>query len=123
MFWLFLAAYIVSSQGQAFQYDENLAVRMTEYSFAAYGDYYSIRGWNCSCCSLVKGVTNVETFGNSQEDLFGFVATDPQLGKVISFRGTVDLENWITNLKFAKSSPYGNDPAVKVIKSCIYSFC
>merc|ERR1711916_150652 len=88
---------------------------MTEYSFAAYRNVFDLKAWNCSsCCTLIPGVRNISTFGNPQRDLFGFVATDPDLGTIISFRGTVDLENWLTNLKVAESSPYGNDPKVKV---------
>jgi len=33
---------------------------------------------------------------------------------VISFRGSSELENWITNLQFSKTEPYQNDPNVGV---------
>lgn len=57
--------------------------------------------WNCPYCSnaAVKGVKPVMEITNVTTDTHGYVAVDDLNSVVyIVYRGTVDLQNWITNL-------------------------
>ncbi len=113
-------------------YDESLARRMCEYSFAAYqwpDTYNNVLDWNCSgCCPLLSGVSNVAIFVNSSEAAFGFVVgSDAVLSHgggsnttvttaVVAFRGTLvnDLTNWVEDLSIARTSPYKGNSTVRV---------
>jgi len=100
-------------------YDASLSQTMCTYSFAAYqvpSDYWNINGWNCSgCCPLLTNVQQAKFFNNPQTDVFGYVAYDTSLSAVVlAFRGTVDLENWISNLNFSTMTPFPNNPNVQV---------
>ena len=64
----------------------------------AYEPIASINAWSCSECKSFK-VENVKGFNNAGGDLQGFTAFSVDLnGIVVSFRGSSNIQNWITNL-------------------------
>lgn len=81
--------------------EERLIQRMVGFSAAAYCSDKSLRAWNCRHCPAGAEFVNVRsefTTGGR-----GFVAVDHATKSiVISFRGSINLRNWVTNLDMLK---------------------
>lgn len=93
------------------KYDDIIAKRNLQLAAATYCSTDKIQSWNCVHC--VPGIT-------VQDAIIGdtniIVASDDiQNATVFAFRGSVDIENWISNFEFEFTSPY-SDPAIKVHK-------
>jgi hypothetical protein len=86
-------------------FDSSLAKTFATYSYAAYCTEDAINAWNCKYCQAVDNKFHATAILNQGTETQGFVGTSNG-NIVVAFRGTTDLTNWITNLKFAKSSPY-----------------
>jgi len=77
------------------------------YSYAAYCPSSAIESWNCYFCTYnstdTRGFVVVSTFSDSLTGGFGFVG---YVGTtvVVSFRGSVDIENWILNIDVVQTS-------------------
>jgi len=97
-------------------YDENMARSYIYYSSVAYCENKTkILTWNCAPCSKNKNFTPYKTFYDPSTHTFGYMGyTDKDI--VISFKGTdpKDIKNWITNLNFAKQTPYKKVPNAAV---------
>ncbi|CAM9453025.1 unnamed protein product, partial [Ectocarpus sp. 12 AP-2014] len=86
--------------GQHFEYDEDLGKLAVIYSSAAYD---RVEEWvfaNPACNEQTKGFVFVESFVGEHTDAFGFVGVDA-VGEriVVAFKGTTDLQDWVTNLR------------------------
>jgi len=86
-------------------YDENQAELFANLATAAYCGYpktsqASLEAWNCGpACDAVPGMTDVrQIIQQENNDAFAFVGK-LQGQCVLSFRGTSDLEGWMTDLK------------------------
>lgn len=92
-------------------YDENIAKRNLQLAAATYCDQDEIQNWDCVHC--VSGVELKQTiFGNTNI----IIADDlVQNATVFAFRGSADIQNWISNLEFEFTAPY-SDPTIKVHK-------
>ncbi|KAJ3311869.1 hypothetical protein HDV04_003609 [Boothiomyces sp. JEL0838] len=59
--------------------------------------------WNCTTCHPELQTTDIYPVGNFDDNAFGFVAySKPIESIVLSFRGTRNFKNWISDLRFAK---------------------
>ncbi|CAN0100888.1 unnamed protein product [Ectocarpus sp. 6 AP-2014] len=86
--------------GQHFEYDEDLGKLAVIYSSAAYD---RVEEWvfaNPACNEQTKGFVFVESFVGEHTDAFGFVGVDT-VGEriVVAFKGTTDVQDWVTNLR------------------------
>lgn len=62
----------------------------------------NLANWTCTRCS-VEVHERPRLFGDFENGVFGYAAYNPSKEFVIvSFRGTRNLNNWISNLKIAK---------------------
>ena len=85
-------------------YDPQTSLELARFSDVAYESKAAIQAWTCSgSCSSLQGVFSPQAFENSSD--FGFIAYSSVLDAiVVSFRGSNNLADWITNLAFAKTS-------------------
>ncbi|KAJ3322395.1 hypothetical protein HDV06_003132 [Boothiomyces sp. JEL0866] len=59
--------------------------------------------WNCTTCHPELQTTDISTVGNFDDNAFGYVAYSKPIESIIlSFRGTRNFKNWISDLRFAK---------------------
>ncbi|KAJ3278315.1 hypothetical protein HK104_002454 [Borealophlyctis nickersoniae] len=74
----------------------------TKFSAAAYCTPNQIRDWKCRTCPD-NTLQDIQYFG-SYWTMQGFVAVYPARQTIlISFRGSINIPNWIANLKLAKT--------------------
>ena len=92
-------------------YDENIAKRNLQLAAATYCGQDEIQNWDCVHC--VPGIELKQTiFGNTNI----IIAYDlVQNATVFAFRGSADIQNWISNLELEFTAPY-SDPSIKVHK-------
>lgn len=85
-------------------YSTIMANDMAHFSGIAYESQASIDGWKCGACSKYA-VRNQKSFYSSSANIQGFGAYyTKEHAVVISFRGSVDIKNWIFNLDTAAVS-------------------
>jgi predicted lipase len=83
-------------------YRTKLASQLTYISAISYETQAAIESWNCNHCSKIK-VLQPKVVSNGS--VYGFTGYSPDIGSiVVTFRGSVDLSNWILNLKTARTS-------------------
>lgn len=92
-------------------FDWRVARFWKEFGSAAYCPTNLIASWTCASCvsPALKSFSLLGSVSNPPANLFGFVGIMIVGGKpaiVVSFRGTLgpDLNNWVTNLKFLKTT-------------------
>ncbi|KAM9994567.1 hypothetical protein ACTFIZ_007726 [Dictyostelium cf. discoideum] len=96
------------------------AFQLLMYSYSTYCEPDQITNWNCPYCaynSSVVPLSMVQLIDHDPTQTFGYIGvTADKESIVISFRGTnmESLENWITNLNFAKTEPYPAFPGALV---------
>ncbi|EGC37629.1 hypothetical protein DICPUDRAFT_149721 [Dictyostelium purpureum] len=97
-----------------FKYDQNEALQYLIFSYAAYCSGNDIQTWNCTTCqnpqikdfNIVSSIFNITT--NTQAYV-GYLSDQV----VVSFRGSMDVQSWITNFQFLQT-PYEPYPSAKV---------
>jgi len=94
-------------------FDETEAIKFVHLSGAAYCTSSSISAWSCKQCNSVPGFTPLKVF-NIGKNLQGFYGRLSDGTNLISFRGTDDVEDWITNLDILKVAPYPEYPSAHV---------
>jgi len=76
-----------------------------------------IADWSCYWCTNPDAtqLTVTNFFEDTRTNTFGYLGFTPN-EIIIAFRGTepASITNWITDLKFAKTTPYKNMPDVRV---------
>jgi len=84
------------------------------YSYAAYCPESAVSSWSCYFCtynasSTTKGFKLTSVIKNAITNTFGFVGVQGNTVQVV-FRGTQSgsLQNWVSDLAAAKSTPYPN---------------
>jgi hypothetical protein len=106
---LFLVPFFQLIGGNAIGFD--IVKRNLHIAAAAYCDIGQLVDWNCKHCDPVIDVRAV-----IPDESTIIVARDPvQNATVFAFRGSVNVENWISNLEFDVIAPY-EDPDIKVHK-------
>ena len=91
----------------AFSFDEQTAYRNLQITAATYCDFTE---WSCVHC-----IPDVELIDYIRDDTNNIlVAFDKvQNATVFAFRGSSDIQNWISNFEFVQTSPYA-DKEIKV---------
>lgn len=110
------AVLLVAGLVSASSYDAGLSKRVIYYASAAYCKESTIPGWNCgAACKNQPGVTHVTTVGNSGAGTFSYVGYNSIHNEiVVSFRGSQNIENWISNIDFVKEQLSGAPSGVQV---------
>ncbi len=83
-------------------YSPIIGLKGVYYSAATHCSVTSLNAWNCGePCTQLAGVTNMNLVVNDAKGTFGFVAYNKNSNEiVVSFRGSTNIENWITNIDF-----------------------
>ena len=98
-------------------FDLDIAKRNLQIAAATYSDIEQLVHWNCKHCSA-----DIEVQAVIPDESTIIVANDPyQNATVFAFRGSVNVENWISNLQFSVISPY-EDPDIKVHKGLYHEY-
>ncbi len=85
-------------------YRTSLASKMTKLSAISYESQAIIESWSCDLCKDVP-LVDVKVVQNDSNSVYGYIGFSKQLKSiVIAFRGSVDIANWILNLKTARTS-------------------
>ena len=96
---LLLLTLLVVSQAN---YEPKLAHELAYMSAIAYESISSINAWSCGYCKSYP-VQHVKAFNNAGGDLQMFTGYSTTLkGIILSFRGSSNIANWITNLSTNK---------------------
>lgn len=90
-------------------YDPAAAKNFVYRAAASYCDKASIQSWNCLACQSLPGIAPVAYLYDATLDVAGYVANDNGVA-IVSFRGTVSLEDWLVDFDFAQVTPLGNCP-------------
>ena len=89
----------------------DIVKRNLQFAAASYCDIGQLVGWNCKHCE-----PGIDVKAVIPDESTIIIAKDPaQNATVFAFRGSVNVENWISNLEFDVIAPY-DDPNVKVHK-------
>jgi predicted lipase len=96
-------------------YSQTTAIKSVYYSAAAHCSASTLKSWTCGvACQKDPGVTNVTPVINNAKGTYGFVGYNTKDNQiVVSFRGSVNTENWITNLDYIQT-PYKSVPGAQV---------
>ncbi len=84
----------------AFTFDEQMAYRNLQITAATYCDFTD---WSCIHC-----IPDVDLIDYIRDDTNNIVVAfdTVQNATVFAFRGSSDIENWISNFEFVQTSPY-----------------
>ncbi|TNV76820.1 hypothetical protein FGO68_gene11600 [Halteria grandinella] len=76
------------------------------YSAASHCSVDVLEKWNCGePCEKNPSVQDVSPLINDAAGTFGFVGYNANLGEIlVSFRGSVNIANWVTNINFLKEA-------------------
>ena len=81
-------------------YETHIAKELAYMSSIAYESVRTIEGWSCKDCKLYN-MEHVKVFNNPAGDLQCFTGYSSTIkGIVLSWRGSSNIANWITNLSF-----------------------
>jgi len=87
-------------------YSPSIGLKGVYYSAATHCSVPSLKAWNCGePCTQEAGVTNMNPVVNDAKGTFGFVAYNKNSNEiVVAFRGSTNIENWITNIDFVMTN-------------------
>jgi len=95
----------------------DIVKRNLQFAAASYCDVNQLVDWNCKHCDPEIHVRAV-----IPDESTIIVARDPaQNATVFAFRGSVNVENWISNLEFDVIAPY-DDPEIKVHRGLYHEY-
>jgi len=83
------------------------AMYATQMAGATYCPAEDLASWTCAHCTA--NLTNIEIISEDTQVVMGM----DNDRCVVAFRGSSDIENWISNFQFAKTEPY-DDSSVSV---------
>jgi len=110
---LFLVPFFQS----VFAFDLDIATRNLHIAAATYCDIEQLTNWNCKHC-----LPDIQVQAIIPDESTIIVARDClQNATVFAFRGSVNVENWISNLQFSVISPY-EDHDIKVHKGLYHEY-
>lgn len=95
-------------------FDFNKSMKVFNYAAAAYCNTDLLTLWQCGeACSSSYGVTTFTKIIDEDKSTFGFVAYNAKTDEaVVSFRGTVNIQNWVTDINFFQMPfPYASNGA------------
>ncbi len=95
----------------------DIVKRNLQIAAATYCDTDQLVDWNCAHCA-----SDIEVISVIPDESTIIVARDPaQNATTFAFRGSVNVENWISNLEFDVIAPY-DDPEIKVHKGLYHEY-
>jgi len=110
---LFLVPFFQS----VFGFDLGIATHNLHIAAATYCDIEQLTNWNCKHC-----LPDIQVQAIIPDESTIIVARDSvQNATVFAFRGSVNVENWISNLQFSVISPY-EDHYIKVHKGLYHEY-
>jgi hypothetical protein len=96
-----LAAAASSAAALPSSYNAAIAYSGWLYGKAVNCNATEIEDWTCSTCQNISGMTQVRVFHNETTGGQAYVGfNDVSNTLVVTFRGSVDIQNWINNLDF-----------------------
>lgn len=100
----------------ALRLNKNAAHKFVVYSFLSYClPGLNLTTWDCYWCNEVPKVDIIATAANADADSYGFVGLNSaEKLIVVSFRGTCDYDNIMTDTNFIKTRPYPDYPSLEV---------
>lgn len=100
-----------------FAFDLGIATRNLHIAAASYCDIDQLTNWNCEYCD-----PEIQVQAIIPDESTIIIARDPvQNATVFAFRGSVNVENWISNLQIGVIAPY-EDPDIKVHKGLYHEY-
>ena len=85
-------------------YSPSIGLKAMYYSSASYCSAASIKAWTCGePCTSEAGVTSVTAISNVLHGTSGYVSYNQNSNEiVVAFRGSANIQNWVTNIDFVK---------------------
>lgn len=91
-------------------YSPILSKKLLYFSYGAYCGESAVKKWSCKWCSQASTTFQVVNYideKSSSTELF--IGYDSSLNQIIvTYRGSHELQDWITNLNFAKHKAWGS---------------
>ena len=108
-----IAAFALAVSSVVAGYSPATGLRAMYLSGAAYCSAASVQSWTCGqACSNEGGMAHITTLKVDSDGSFGYVGY--QNGQIIvSFRGSTNIANWITNIDYFKTA-YPGVPGANV---------
>ncbi|KAL4477117.1 hypothetical protein ABPG72_008851 [Tetrahymena utriculariae] len=100
---LLLSSFILNIS--SFQYDVEMAEKLSAYSLASYCSNSNLLNWSCGkTCKRVEPLIDVKTFENKNEIFYLIGYSQKEDAIVIATRGTLpwSIYNWLTDLSISK---------------------
>jgi hypothetical protein len=87
-------------------YSQTTGTKAVYYAAASHCSAATLKSWTCgAACQKDPGVVSVTPVINNAKGTYGFVGYNSKDNEiVVSFRGSVNVENWITNIDFIMTS-------------------
>jgi len=94
-------------------YYESEAYHTLSYAYGAYCDTASLQNWDCNYCSSNFDIASNGAGVIDADDLRAFMGYDHDYDRIVlSFRGTSNIENWISNIDILQTEyPHYDDGA------------
>jgi hypothetical protein len=110
-----LVAGLLSIASTAAAYNPAIGLKSVYYAGASHCTADSLQSWTCGeACSSTSPLTGVTPIINDAKGTYGFVGYNAHENQIIvSFRGSVNVENWVTNIDFVKTN-YKSVPGAQV---------
>ncbi|KAL0586233.1 hypothetical protein ABG067_004082 [Albugo candida] len=97
------------------RYNESLAFYLARITSASYCSASTILQWNCLPCFLVAPLQSRKVVVDPKNDFQGIVGYSSHHDAIIiSYRGSIDIQNWIDDFTFVQKKEYKNLPNVLV---------
>ena len=97
------------------QYNESIAFYLARITSASYCSAFTIMHWNCLPCSLVSPLQSIKVVVDPKNDFQGIVGYSLEHDAIIiSYRGSIDIQNWVDDFTFVQKEEYKNLPNVLV---------
>eukprot|EP00048_Salpingoeca_helianthica_P015336 m.226243 g.226243 ORF g.226243 m.226243 type:complete len:317 (-) comp16901_c0_seq1:40-990(-) len=107
--------WMVEKERDVGDFDINYTVSVAEVAFASYCSEKSLEAWSCRQCKAVPYIKYVGVVSDLITSTFGFVAVDLNTKTTyISFRGSINIPNWVTNFEFIKARDWVDAPDAKL---------
>uniref|UniRef100_A0AAV1U7B8 Fungal lipase-type domain-containing protein n=1 Tax=Peronospora matthiolae TaxID=2874970 RepID=A0AAV1U7B8_9STRA len=99
------------------------ALYLAHVTSVAYCQDERILHWNCQPCTLVARLEGVTVVEDAKDAFQGLVGYSPLYeAVVITFRGSMDVTNWLDNLTFLKTRAYKQFPDVLVHQGFYWAY-
>jgi len=103
-------------------YYESEAYNTLSYAYGAYCDTADLQNWDCNHCSSNFDITSNGAGVIDTDDLRAFMGYDHDYDRVVlSFRGTANIENWISNIDILQTVYPHYDNGAGSLHSGFYS--